>query len=128
MFLDQPCCRLSAIPIAAENNYQLASVTAKNEFVERRGVAIFDENVDMYLLAVAYLGEFAFYWISISSTMRRRSDGEMMMGTCSGDVLVSDTCLVSAPKSVRGFVGRLKVSSSGRGIPVGRAKAHCRSR
>ena len=47
----------------------------------------------------------------------------MMMGTCSGDVLISATCPVSAPKSVRGFVGRLKVSSSGRG-PVGRAKAH----
>ena len=45
------------------------------------------------------------------------------MGTCSGDVLISATCPVSAPKSVRGFVGRLKVSSSGRG-PVGRAKAH----
>ena len=55
--------------MAAENSYQLASFTATNEFVERRGVAIFNENVDMYLLAVAYLGEFAFYWISISSTM-----------------------------------------------------------
>ena len=54
--------------MAAENSYQLASFTATNEF-ERRGVAIFNENVDMYLLAVAYLGEFAFYWISISSTM-----------------------------------------------------------
>ena len=43
----------------------------------------------------------------------------MLIGTCSGDVYVSATCAVSAPKSVWGFLGGLKVSSSGRGAKIG---------
>ena len=49
----------------------------------------------------------------------RSSGGEMLIGTCSGDVYVSATCAVSAPKSVWGFLGGLKVSSSGRGAKIG---------